>query len=68
MNYRIEGEWCDKVFYIPKHRQDNVTSDDCQPGKVTSINESYIFVKFMDGDVYLENSQACSPSDLKHRL
>lgn len=53
----------DTVVYVPKHKQANMTHDDCEPGKVTSVNDTYVHVLF-DGKT---GSQACYPTDLWHR-
>ena len=60
----------DTVVYVPRHKQENRTLDDCEPGRVTSANDTYVFVQFMDknGEYSNPHSQACYPSDLWHRI
>jgi len=58
----------DSVVYVPRHKQANVTHEDCEPGVVKSKNDTYVFVRFYAGSELKENAQACKPEDLKHRL
>ena len=58
----------DTVVYVPRHKQSERTLEDCEPGRVTSINDTYVFVQFMDNEGYKPNSQACYPCDLWHRI
>lgn len=59
----------DTVVYIPKHKQGNHTLEDCEAGKVTSVNDTYVHVKYLDNNgEYKTNSQATYPNDLWHRI
>ena len=59
----------DTVVYVAGHKQATRTLDDCEPGRVTLVNDTYVFVQFMDKQGnYFPNSQACDPHDLWHRV
>jgi len=36
----------DRVLYIPSHAQGNIKHKDCQKGVVSSINDTFVFVKY----------------------
>ena len=36
----------DRVRYIPNHAEGNLSHSSCQDGVVSSINESWVFVKY----------------------
>jgi hypothetical protein len=36
----------DRVLYIPHHAQENQEHPDCEQGVVSSINDTYVFVKY----------------------
>jgi len=49
------------VTYIPNHAYGDRKHPDCEHGKITSINEKYVFVKF---NPYSPGGQAVDPSNL----
>ena len=49
----------DRVRYVPYHAQGNVRHQDCENGIVTSVSESFVFVRFKG-----ETSEACKPDQL----
>lgn len=51
----------DRVVYIPTHVYDDFNHEDCERGVVSSINDKYVFVKFVD---HMPNAQACNPENL----
>lgn len=60
----------DTVVYVARHKHNSGQQfffEDCEPGQVSSLNDSFVFVKFWDGDTLKTTAQACSPSDLWHR-
>lgn len=50
----------DNVRYVPYHAHDDINHPDCENGKVTSKNSTYVFVRFKG-----ETSQACMPDQLR---
>lgn len=50
----------DMVRYVPYHAEGNMRHEDCENGRVTSTNDTYVFVRFGVG----ETSQACKPDQL----
>lgn len=48
------------VVYIPGHAHGDPYHKDCEIGKITSWNDSNVFVDFSKGDTH----PACNPSDL----
>ena len=62
----------DRVIYVPLHVHQDFRHPDCEHGVVSSVNDSYVFVKF-DGKFTRERiidpdwnitAQACDPDDL----
>lgn len=82
MNFRInpkappEFSLSDLVVYIPNHANNNRNHEDCEYGIVSSINESYVFVKFYKTkykDITIKEAlqytaHACKRENLKHLL
>jgi hypothetical protein len=60
----------DSVVYVPKHKQSNPTLEDCEPGRIRSKNDTYVFVQFWNqaAERYEETAKACYPNDLRHKL
>lgn len=57
------------VVYVPKNKQANMTHDDCVAGVVSSVNDTFVFVKYYDKRGQLETTaQATSPEDLWFRI
>ena len=48
-----------KVTHIPPHADGNVNHKDCRSGKISSFNNTYVFVRF-----HSPNGQACKPENL----
>lgn len=58
-----------RVVYIPNHAQGDNKHPDCEHGKVSSVNDSCVFVRF---DKYVQRfgwdgatSQGCQPYNLE---
>ena len=51
----------DRVRYVPYHAEGDATHKDCQNGRVTSVNDHYVFVRFRPEG---ETSEACLPDQL----
>lgn len=49
----------DIVTYVPRHARNNESHPDREVGKVTSVNDTYVFVDYGTG-----NSKATRPEDL----
>ena len=49
-----------RVTYVPYHAEGRVDHTDCERGRVSSINDYFVFVKFRDQP----NGQACKPDQL----
>jgi hypothetical protein len=49
----------DMVRYVPYHAHGDIRHKDCENGRVTSRNDTYVFVRFRG-----ETSQACKPDQL----
>ena len=51
----------DHVRYVPYHAHGDVRHEDCENGRVTSVSDHYVFVRFRpEGDT----SEACLPDQL----
>lgn len=50
----------DMVRYVPYHAHGDIRHADCENGRVTSKNDTYVFVRF-----HSETSQACKPDQLR---
>ena len=50
------------VTYIPNHANGDSGHEDCEDGKVTSKNNTYVFVKFNPLNA---SGQACDPTNLE---
>ncbi len=48
------------VRYVPYHAHGDVRHADCENGRVTSKNDTFVFVRFKG-----ETSQACYPDQLR---
>lgn len=58
-----------RIRYIPNHAYGDMTHPDCEDGKISSRNETTVFVKF---DKYVgrrgwdgATAQGCNPEDLR---
>lgn len=51
----------DRVRYVPYHAHGDVRHADCENGRVTSVNDTYVFVRFRPEG---ETSEACLPDQL----
>lgn len=60
------------VVYIPgyKRKAGHTLLTDCEPGRITSVGDRFVFVQFWDQRAarYKEQSQACDPNDLWFRI
>ena len=54
----------DKVRYIPPQANKNMLHSSCEDGIVSSVNDTFVFVKFFIKGVLDITPKACSPSDL----
>lgn len=50
------------VRYVPYHADGEIGHSDCETGVVSSVSESYIFVRF--GLAGTGTAQACNPDQL----
>jgi len=60
----------DPVVYVPHHAHGDLHHKDCEPGIVSSVNDSYVFVKYFP-QLYRfgwegTTSKATSASDLTY--
>jgi hypothetical protein len=51
-----------EVLYVPRHAGNDTGHPDCEHGRVSGINDVYVFVKFDPAATY---GQACDPRDLQ---
>lgn len=51
----------DRVRYVPYHAHGDLQHEDCENGRVTSVNLLYVFVRFRPEG---ETSEACLPDQL----
>lgn len=52
-----------EVIYVPNHAS-GVDDRACEHGRVSSINDIYVFVKF---DPAIASSKGCHPRNLQHK-
>jgi len=59
----------DEVVYVPYHAEGDRAHPDCMWGRVSSINDHYVFVRFNDTVSRLgwegATSKACKPDQLQ---
>ena len=57
-----------RVIYIPGHANGNRRHPDCEHGRVSSVNDKYVFVRFDEQVRVLgwdqATGKACDPADL----
>ena len=53
----------DAVRYVPNHADGDLAHEDCETGYVTTVNATYVFVKFTWPRVR-HFAQACKPDQL----
>ena len=51
------------VIYVPYHAHDDLNHEDCEHGVVSSMNDTFIFVRFGASIT----GQACKPDQLVRR-
>lgn len=58
----------DRVIYVPHHANGNRNHPDCEHGRVSSVNDKYVFVRFDEQVRVLgwdqATGKACDPADL----
>jgi hypothetical protein len=53
------------VVYIPPHAQGDINHKDCEIGVVSSVNEKFVYVKYVRNSILQQTSQATNPKDLR---
>lgn len=54
----------DEVLYVPYHAKGNLRHMDCERGRVNSVSDHFVFVRFERSALC---SQACKPDQLVKR-
>ncbi len=54
----------ERVIYVPTHAKKNLEHPDCEHGVVSSFNDTFIFVKYIQNGILQETAQATRPEDL----
>lgn len=54
----------DRVKYVPYHAHGNRQHMDCEDGEVSSVNSTYVFVRFVKQGLMQRTGQACLPNQL----
>lgn len=56
----------DGVKYIPNHADGDPNHKDCENGVVSSINEHFVFVKYIRNNMLNTTAAATKPENLIH--
>lgn len=54
----------EEVKYVPAHAKGDLRHPDVERGYVSSINDKYVFVKYIRKGILQETSQATDPREL----
>jgi hypothetical protein len=54
----------DRVIYVPTHAKGDLNHPDSERGVVSSLNDTYVFVKYIRHGILQETSQATRYEDL----